>query len=80
MTLAATTIDHILLRRAIATSVRVWPDEERTFGGKLLSDHPPVEATIELRLKATERDERISYRRVKTVDASLSAGSSDLFR
>jgi endonuclease/exonuclease/phosphatase family metal-dependent hydrolase len=31
--------------------VRVWPDEERTVGGRLLSDHPPVEATIELRLK-----------------------------
>lgn len=44
-------VDQILLRRAIATSVRVWPDEERTVGGRLLSDHPPVEATIELRLK-----------------------------
>ena len=45
-------VDQILLRRAIATSVRVWPDEERTVGGRLLSDHPPVEATIELRLKS----------------------------
>ena len=45
-------IDHILLRRAIATSVRVWSDEERTFGGKLLSDHAPVEVQLELRLKS----------------------------
>ena len=45
-------IDHILLRRAIATSVRVWPDEERTFDGKLLSDHAPVEVQLELRLKS----------------------------
>ena len=44
-------VDQILLRRAIATAVRVWPDEERTVAGRLLSDHPPVEAQIELRLK-----------------------------
>jgi endonuclease/exonuclease/phosphatase family metal-dependent hydrolase len=44
-------IDQFLLRRAIATSVRVWPDEERMLGGKLLSDHAPVEAEIELRPK-----------------------------
>jgi endonuclease/exonuclease/phosphatase family metal-dependent hydrolase len=45
-------VDQILLRRAIATSVRVWPDEERAVDGRLLSDHPPIEATIELRLKS----------------------------
>jgi endonuclease/exonuclease/phosphatase family metal-dependent hydrolase len=44
-------VDYILLRRAINTSVRVWPDEERAYGGALLSNHPPVEATVELRLK-----------------------------
>jgi endonuclease/exonuclease/phosphatase family metal-dependent hydrolase len=45
-------IDHILLRRAIATSVRVWPPEERTHSGRLLSDHAPVEVQFELRLKS----------------------------
>jgi endonuclease/exonuclease/phosphatase family metal-dependent hydrolase len=45
-------IDHILLRRAIATSVRVWPDDERTYDGKILSDHAPVEVQIELRPKS----------------------------
>jgi endonuclease/exonuclease/phosphatase family metal-dependent hydrolase len=36
-------IDHVLLRRAVAESVRVWPDAEREFAGRLLSDHAPVE-------------------------------------
>jgi endonuclease/exonuclease/phosphatase family metal-dependent hydrolase len=45
-------VDFVLLRRAINTSVRVWPDEERAYDGVLLSNHPPVEATIELRLKS----------------------------
>ena len=45
-------IDYVLLRRAINTSVRVWPDEERAYDGVLLSNNPPVEATVELRLKS----------------------------
>ncbi|HUK45552.1 MAG TPA: endonuclease/exonuclease/phosphatase family protein [Gaiellaceae bacterium] len=44
-------IDQVLLRRAVATSVRVWPDEERVYNGKLLSDHAPVEVQVELRPK-----------------------------
>ncbi len=48
---AGTGIDQFLLRRAIATSVAVWPDERRTLNGRLLSDHAPVEAVIELRPK-----------------------------
>jgi len=44
-------IDQFLLRRAIATAVRVWPDEQRTRNGKLLSDHAPVEIDLELRPK-----------------------------
>jgi endonuclease/exonuclease/phosphatase family metal-dependent hydrolase len=40
-------IDHVLLRRAIATSVRVWPDAEREYKGRLLSDHAPVEVELE---------------------------------
>jgi endonuclease/exonuclease/phosphatase family metal-dependent hydrolase len=45
-------INHVLLRRAIATAVRVWPDEERVYDGRLLSDHAPVEVHFELRLKS----------------------------
>jgi endonuclease/exonuclease/phosphatase family metal-dependent hydrolase len=44
-------IDNVLLRRAINVSARVWPDEERRYEGRLLSDHAPIEAQIELRLK-----------------------------
>jgi hypothetical protein len=44
-------IDYILLRRAINTSARVWSEAERTRDGVVLSNNPPVEATIELRLK-----------------------------
>ncbi len=40
-------IDHVLLRSAVATAVRVWPDGEREYEGHLLSDHAPVE--VELR-------------------------------
>jgi len=46
---AGTGIDQFLFRRAIATSVNVWPDEARMYNGKLLSDHAPVEADVELR-------------------------------
>jgi endonuclease/exonuclease/phosphatase family metal-dependent hydrolase len=48
---AGTGIDQFLLRRAIAMSLRVWPDEARMHRGKLLSDHAPVEIEIELRPK-----------------------------
>jgi endonuclease/exonuclease/phosphatase family metal-dependent hydrolase len=46
---AGTGIDQFLFRRAIATSVHVWPDESRMYNGKLLSDHAPVQAEVELR-------------------------------
>ncbi len=42
-------IDHILVRAAGPVAGRVWPDEEREYGGLLLSDHAPVELTIEAR-------------------------------
>ena len=48
---AGTGIDQFLLRRAIATSLRIWPDEERMRKGRLLSDHAPVEIEVELRPK-----------------------------
>jgi endonuclease/exonuclease/phosphatase family metal-dependent hydrolase len=40
-------IDQVLVRGAPATA-HVWPDEDRAYGGRLLSDHAPVEARIEL--------------------------------
>ena len=48
---AGTGIDQFLLRRAIATSLRIWPNEQRMLRGKLLSDHAPVEIEVELRPK-----------------------------
>jgi endonuclease/exonuclease/phosphatase family metal-dependent hydrolase len=41
-------IDHILVRGARATSVVAWPPERRLQNGVVLSDHPVVEASIEL--------------------------------
>ena len=41
-------IDHVLVRDGQVTASRVWSDDERTFDGKLLSDHPPVEVTVEI--------------------------------
>jgi endonuclease/exonuclease/phosphatase family metal-dependent hydrolase len=40
-------IDHVLVRGADASPLQVWPDDRRRFLGRLLSDHPPVELTIE---------------------------------
>jgi endonuclease/exonuclease/phosphatase family metal-dependent hydrolase len=40
-------IDQVLVRGAPATT-RIWADEERAYGGRLLSDHAPIEATVEL--------------------------------
>jgi endonuclease/exonuclease/phosphatase family metal-dependent hydrolase len=40
-------IDHVLVRGASASPVRVWPDERRRFGEVLLSDHAPVDVGIE---------------------------------
>jgi endonuclease/exonuclease/phosphatase family metal-dependent hydrolase len=39
-------IDHILVRGAQASPPRTWPDEQRSRGGMLLSDHPPIEVEI----------------------------------
>jgi endonuclease/exonuclease/phosphatase family metal-dependent hydrolase len=40
-------IDHILVRGAPAGPVERWPDERRRRGGRLLSDHAPVEVRVE---------------------------------
>jgi endonuclease/exonuclease/phosphatase family metal-dependent hydrolase len=40
-------IDHVLVRGAKTSKVRVWPDDERRYDGKLLSDHAPVEVEID---------------------------------
>jgi endonuclease/exonuclease/phosphatase family metal-dependent hydrolase len=39
-------IDHILVRGRPAGAPAVWPVERRTFGGRVLSDHPPVEREV----------------------------------
>ena len=40
-------IDHVLVRGAKASAVRAWPDDERRYDGKLLSDHAPVERSLQ---------------------------------
>jgi len=40
-------IDHVLVRGAKASVVRAWPDDDRRYNGKILSDHAPVEVEIE---------------------------------
>jgi endonuclease/exonuclease/phosphatase family metal-dependent hydrolase len=41
-------IDHVLVRDGTITASRVWSDDDRTYDGKLLSDHAPVEVTLEI--------------------------------
>jgi endonuclease/exonuclease/phosphatase family metal-dependent hydrolase len=43
---AGPAIDHILVRGARVSQLRVWPDERRTVDGILLSDHAPVELDL----------------------------------
>jgi endonuclease/exonuclease/phosphatase family metal-dependent hydrolase len=40
-------IDHVLVRGAPTTPVHRWPDDRRRRHGTLLSDHSPVEVTIQ---------------------------------
>jgi endonuclease/exonuclease/phosphatase family metal-dependent hydrolase len=40
-------LDQVLVRGARAGNVKRWPDERRRFEGRFLSDHAPVEVTIE---------------------------------
>jgi endonuclease/exonuclease/phosphatase family metal-dependent hydrolase len=40
-------IDHILVKGAGVSSLRRWPEEQRKQGGRLLSDHAPVEVDVE---------------------------------
>ena len=42
-------IDHILVRGLPSTPLSVWPVERRTVGGRVLSDHPPVELELAVR-------------------------------
>jgi endonuclease/exonuclease/phosphatase family metal-dependent hydrolase len=39
-------IDHILVRGAAPSPLRVWPDARRSRAGMLLSDHSPVELEL----------------------------------
>jgi endonuclease/exonuclease/phosphatase family metal-dependent hydrolase len=40
-------IDHVLVRGATAGASTPWPEERRMLHGRLLSDHAPVEVTVE---------------------------------
>jgi endonuclease/exonuclease/phosphatase family metal-dependent hydrolase len=40
-------IDHIVVKGAHVSPPRKWPDEQRRRGGRLLSDHAPVEVDVE---------------------------------
>lgn len=40
-------IDHVLVRGAGVSPVEVWPEARRTVDGIVLSDHAPVEVTVE---------------------------------
>jgi endonuclease/exonuclease/phosphatase family metal-dependent hydrolase len=39
-------IDQILVRGAAVESLERWPRERRPAGGRILSDHTPVEARV----------------------------------
>jgi endonuclease/exonuclease/phosphatase family metal-dependent hydrolase len=41
-------IDDVLVRRARAVEVAIWPRERRIVGGVVLSDHAPVDCLVEL--------------------------------
>ena len=41
-------IDHVLVRGAPCSALRVWPEERRRLGSVLLSDHAPVEVEVEI--------------------------------
>jgi endonuclease/exonuclease/phosphatase family metal-dependent hydrolase len=41
-------IDHVLVRGARAAPLQVWPVERRTVGGRILSDHAPVEVRVDV--------------------------------
>lgn len=40
-------IDQILVRGGAATAPEAWPEDRRRLDGRLLSDHAPLEVTIE---------------------------------
>jgi endonuclease/exonuclease/phosphatase family metal-dependent hydrolase len=39
-------VDHVIARGAPASPLEVWPQERRSHGDRLLSDHAPVETTV----------------------------------
>jgi endonuclease/exonuclease/phosphatase family metal-dependent hydrolase len=42
-------IDHILVRGAKPGPLEIWPVERRTVGGRVLSDHAPLELRVDVR-------------------------------
>jgi Endonuclease/Exonuclease/phosphatase family len=47
-------IDHVLVRGAVVRSGRVWPESERAYNGRLLSDHAPVDVELVFEVKAAQ--------------------------
>lgn len=43
----ASGVDHVLVRGATSSVPHVWPVERRAYEGTVLSDHAPVEVTVE---------------------------------
>jgi len=41
-------IDQVLVRGGVILELRSWTEDERTYAGKLLSDHPVVEALAQI--------------------------------
>ena len=48
-------VDHVLVREARPSDVRVWSDDERTYDGKLLSNHAPIELQLLAKVKPGQR-------------------------
>lgn len=46
-------VDHVLVRGAEIERGVAWPRARRTVGGRVLSDHPPVEVEIDLGASST---------------------------
>jgi endonuclease/exonuclease/phosphatase family metal-dependent hydrolase len=49
-------IDDVLVRRARAVEVTIWPRERRTRDGVVLSDHAPVDCVVEVPRSRSARD------------------------
>jgi endonuclease/exonuclease/phosphatase family metal-dependent hydrolase len=62
----STTIDHVLVRGGRASEVRVWSEDDRSYDGKLLSDHAPIEIQLLAKVARKPRLEPIVDERWET--------------